>query len=161
MKKPLSESLPYVVECKSTRPFFEIIAAFNCRQAADGYAAECGEANRSFEYRVSVPIPVIGYASEIERRIVARLVTDLLAAGYTLSVNDGGKEDVLQFATDAEPVFKALASTDQDILYANMGAKRAFVLLVWGNDQDIISDYSTSLEAVLEPINDWIDEELA
>ena len=46
--------LPYKVECKSTYPFFELIAAFNVEQAAVGYAGECALANAdtAYEYRV-------------------------------------------------------------------------------------------------------------
>lgn len=45
-------ALPYVVECKSTYPFFETIAAFNVECAAHRYAAECSATNPQFEYRV-------------------------------------------------------------------------------------------------------------
>jgi hypothetical protein len=44
--------LPYVVECKSTYPFFETIAAFNVDIAAMSYALDCKLANPSLEYRV-------------------------------------------------------------------------------------------------------------
>lgn len=40
------KSLTHVVECKYPgKPFFEIIAAFNCVAAADAYRCECEEAN--------------------------------------------------------------------------------------------------------------------
>lgn len=47
-------SLPYKVECKSSYPFFELIAAFNVEPAATGYAGECALANADtlYEYRV-------------------------------------------------------------------------------------------------------------
>lgn len=45
--------LPYKVECKSSYPFFETIAAFDVEQAAKGYASECSLVNNSFTYRVS------------------------------------------------------------------------------------------------------------
>jgi hypothetical protein len=36
----------------------------------------------------------------------------------------------------------------------------AWVRFVYGNDgYDVISDYTTSLEAVLAPINDWCSEQ--
>lgn len=45
--------LPYTVECKSTYPFFEAIAAFNVGPIAIAYAKECREGKpSSFEYRV-------------------------------------------------------------------------------------------------------------
>lgn len=44
--------LPYKVECKSSYPFFELIAAFDCEQPALHYAANCQKTNPINEYRV-------------------------------------------------------------------------------------------------------------
>lgn len=44
--------LPYKVECKSTYPFFETIAAFDCENPALNYASDCRSTNPTFEYRV-------------------------------------------------------------------------------------------------------------
>jgi hypothetical protein len=44
--------LPYSVECKSTYPFFERIAAFDVGRVALAYAEECASTNPQFEYRV-------------------------------------------------------------------------------------------------------------
>jgi hypothetical protein len=48
----MTAKLPYRVECKSTHPFYEVIAAFNCAAAARFYAADCEAANPRFAYRV-------------------------------------------------------------------------------------------------------------
>lgn len=48
-------ALPYKVECKSDRPYFELIAAFDCEPPAIAYAKECADTSpRSFNrtYRV-------------------------------------------------------------------------------------------------------------
>jgi hypothetical protein len=42
--------LPYKVECKSSYPFYELIAAFDCEQAA--YADDCYNANPKYSYHV-------------------------------------------------------------------------------------------------------------
>lgn len=44
--------LPYKVECKSSYPFFELIAAFDCEQAAKAYSEECARLNVRYQYRV-------------------------------------------------------------------------------------------------------------
>ena len=49
----MRDQLPYKVECKSSYPFFETIAAFNYDDVAFGYADSCAEVNPSFEYRVT------------------------------------------------------------------------------------------------------------
>lgn len=48
----MSTKLPYIVECRFGRPFFEVIAAFNCESAAKGYATDCQVANEALDYRV-------------------------------------------------------------------------------------------------------------
>lgn len=97
------------------------------------------------------PIPPISNVSEIEKRIVYRVVTDLLAAGYVITVNDG-EEDVLVGQTKPDLIWQALGSTDADTLkvsHPTATPKRSFVYLVWGNDADVISDYGVSLEGPL------------
>lgn len=44
-------NLPYVVECKSTYVFFEVIAAFDCDRAAKVYADVCADTNKTNTYR--------------------------------------------------------------------------------------------------------------
>lgn len=48
------DQLPFLVECKSTYPFWETIAAFNSEVVARRYAEDCQQANRSYEYRVQM-----------------------------------------------------------------------------------------------------------
>lgn len=94
-------------------------------------------------------------ASEIERRIVGKLVTDLLAAGFAISVNDG-EETTLEDSTDLAAICAAMGSTDSDNLYVSKPGLTPgrWILLVWGNDVDVISDYSMSLEPFIAPAND-------
>jgi hypothetical protein len=44
--------LPYKVECQSSYPFYEVIAAFDCESAAVNYARECAADNPTYNYRV-------------------------------------------------------------------------------------------------------------
>jgi hypothetical protein len=46
-------TLPHIVECKSSYPFFEPIAAFDCLEAARAYKENCEKTNRRFAYRVN------------------------------------------------------------------------------------------------------------
>lgn len=48
----MARTLPYKIECKSSYPFFELIAAFDCEPVALGYASQCQTANPGFTYRV-------------------------------------------------------------------------------------------------------------
>ena len=88
----------------------------------------------------------------IERRIVTALIDHALAEGYELSVDDG--EEQHPWTTDRAVVIDNIMETDEDRLYLRKDGHTAWVLLVYGNDGwDVICDYNTSLEALLEPIN--------
>jgi len=110
------------------------------------------------------PLPPIPHASEIEKRIVYRVVTDLLAAGYVITVYDG-QDEVLVGITDEKLIWPALSSTDADTLRVSKRGSHpatprgtSFVYLVWGNDCDVISDYGVSLEHVLLDANRLAEE---
>lgn len=99
----------------------------------------------------------------VERRIVERVVKDLLKAGYQISVDDGGCV-TLKRSRDRGAILAALATTDEDTLYVHKPdaapGERAnsFVLLIYGNGEDIISDYGVSLEEVLSGANALADK---
>lgn len=49
----MATTLPFKVECKAApRPYYEVIAAFDCQRAAEAYAGECAFTNRDKNYRV-------------------------------------------------------------------------------------------------------------
>lgn len=100
--------------------------------------------------RMFVAAPIVN-ASVTETIIVGKLVKDLLAAGFQVSIDDGGglDESPLQRSTDAATIYAALASTDSDRLYLYRKDARNFtgwVYLVWGNDVDVVSDYTSNIQ---------------
>lgn len=106
-------------------------------------------------------LPAIPHASTNEKLIVGKLVTDLLAAGFTLSVDDG-EEVTVERSTDPAAIFPALSSTDADRLLihrANTSDKGriSWVYLVWGNDHDIVSDWvmHNDIDPIIERVNDY------
>lgn len=96
-----------------------------------------------------------------ETEIATMTVDALLAAGYRLNVNNGGHEDELPLSTaDRQVVLDAMFQTDCEHLKAFKmpnGVERrctGWVFFVYGNGgYDVISDYTTNLEAVLAPVN--------
>jgi hypothetical protein len=106
--------------------------------------------------------PEIRRRQEIEKRIVTKVVDDLLAAGYALNVDDGG-EDPFVFdhpLTSREQILGALINTDEDYLYAFKGKDQVgWVRFVYGNDGwDVICDYIVNLEAALKGAHDLVEE---
>ena len=90
----------------------------------------------------------------IERKIVLRLIDDLLAAGCELSVFDG--EELYPSTTDRAAVIDAVMNTDADTLMVRRARDglKGWVELVYGNDGwDVISDYTVSLEPLLAGVN--------
>ena len=88
----------------------------------------------------------------VERQIVTALIDHALAEGYELSVDDG--EEQHPWTTDRAAVIDNIMEADEDRLYLRRDGHAAWVFLVYGNEGwTVICDYSTSLEALLEPIN--------
>lgn len=84
----------------------------------------------------------IAHASKSENKIVKRLLAAILKAKCTVTVYDG--EDCVITKSRAKGVIiAALGSTDHDVLHIyHPDGKLGFILLIWGNGEDVISDYS-------------------
>lgn len=88
----------------------------------------------------------------VERAIVSRIVDDLLARGYALSVDygDGDPDYEVARSRDRSAVLGALFACDEERLFVHReGQERPFawIFLVYGNDGwDVVSDYTTNLE---------------
>jgi hypothetical protein len=81
-----------------------------------------------------------------ELKIVRTLVRTLLAAGFRITVFDGGEATVKKSRSE-RVIMPALRTTDEDRLVAWRDDCAGWVSLVYGNcPWEVISDYSTSLE---------------
>lgn len=102
---------------------------------------------------------------EIEKRIAKKLVADLLAAGFVLSVsieaiNSIDPEDhEIWRSKDEAAIVQAMFAGDEDwikVYYADNNPEdedlpMGWVRLVYGNDGwDVISDYTTNLEKYMQ-----------
>jgi hypothetical protein len=84
----------------------------------------------------------------VEKRIARKVVDVLLAAGFALSLNNGGDEYEIKNSTDASAIKAAMFATDEERLYA-MQCDRCvgWVYFVYGNDGwDVICDHTVNLE---------------
>lgn len=96
---------------------------------------------------------------KIEEQIAKRVIKDALAAGFKLSVFDSD-EITLEKSSDADEIFKAMFTSDDDRLYFyKEGVDDGYFGWVWfiyGNSGwDVISDYTTNLEHVVGPVIEW------
>lgn len=142
-----SQSLPFIVRCKSLQPFFETIAAFNCRPAADGYAGECRTANPTFEYQVAVNAASKLPREEIEKEAARLVIEGALQQGCTVSVWNGGEDAEISKSGDLDAIVKELMASDSDeLVFHREGKKVGWVHLVYGNSgHDVISDYTCNV----------------
>ena len=93
----------------------------------------------------------------IERRICKRLVDVLLDEGYGVGVNDG-EETTVKNSLDAKEIMSAIQTTDEDyILVYKAGKRIGWVRMIWSNGTEVLTDYTTNLEDVLKPVNDYIN----
>lgn len=93
-----------------------------------------------------------------EATIAQRCIKDLLAAGYSLAVNDG--EETSPTSTNAKRVFSLLGTVDMEHLVVyNDNKKIGWVFFVYGNEPGVlISDYTVNLEPALAGVNRLADE---
>lgn len=89
--------------------------------------------------------------NKVEDEIIRLLVTQLLNAGYVISVDDGEEITVVR-SDDIGLITESMKTTDEDYLYCHTetGLYRGFVRLVYGNcEWEVICDYSDTLEGVI------------
>jgi hypothetical protein len=94
----------------------------------------------------------------IEQRIVRHTAKALIAAGYTIDVNDG-EETTLKGSTSLKAITEACFSTDEDRFYTYKEGKKSFVQFIYGNGgHDVISDYGMSLEPVMAGVMKYTEQ---
>jgi hypothetical protein len=95
---------------------------------------------------------------EVERKIATAAIDAILAAGFAISIDNGGDEYELAHSTDKDTILKSMFLADEDRLFVEpletkKGTRRGnspwfgWLYLVYGNDGwDVISDYTVNLE---------------
>jgi hypothetical protein len=102
-------------------------------------------------------------SQQMENAIINKTLDVLLAAGYSLEVNDG-EETTTPITTDKAMLLEAMYTTDEDYLYCSKSingdfVRSGYVWFVYGNDgHEVIADYTVSLEDVLAPVNAYSAE---
>jgi hypothetical protein len=99
----------------------------------------------------------------VEQEIVTRTVDALLAAGYALQTDVQDDPRPAQPTGDRAVILSEMMAVDDEFLgayswVAGHGVAKGWVRFVYGNSGwDVVSDYTTNLEAVLAPINEYAD----
>lgn len=96
----------------------------------------------------------------LEKRIASKIVHAALAHDWSVSTNDGESWNINKSRKFPE-IMASLFTTDEDGLYFfdDQGRRTGWVILIYGNEgYDVVSDYSTRIEAMMAPINDYADK---
>jgi len=94
----------------------------------------------------------------IERKIVGRIITDALKAGFCVTVSYGEGDYPVRHSTNRADILKAMWACDEESLIfhtADGRERRGWVQLIYGNGNngcDVVCDYATSLEPIMEPV---------
>ena len=82
-----------------------------------------------------------------ERRIVRKLVRKALGLGYVISVFDG-EEWCLRSSTSEADIMSSIQSTESEelVFRTRDGYIVGAIVLVYGNGEDVITDYSDNME---------------
>lgn len=108
--------------------------------------------------------------SYIQKRIIAVLVDSLLGAGFLIDVNDndGDRETHAAHSGDRDAILAAIFDPELDCVDYVLDLSHSdrnhpergnahWVRLIDGNGTAVISDYTTNLESLVAPANDFAD----
>ena len=91
---------------------------------------------------------LIEYASREEAAAARKLITIILAKGYSVSVSDG-EEWTVKRSSNLKTILSSLCTTGEDTLRLHEadGCGIGVMLLVWGNSApELVADYSDNPE---------------
>ncbi|OYW73583.1 MAG: hypothetical protein B7Z37_20955 [Verrucomicrobia bacterium 12-59-8] len=96
----------------------------------------------------------------IEKQIARLFLRTALAAGYAVSLDNGGEDFEFENSTNLKYIIGKMFATDEERLYLSKNGKRVgWVLLVYGNDgYDVICDYTTNLEHLMPEVEKLSDK---
>lgn len=92
---------------------------------------------------------------EMEKIIGSTLVDELIAAGYEVTINNGGETNELPYTVDAAAVKAAMRATDEEHIHVRTrDAYIGWIFLVYGNTgYDTVCDYTINLTAIVDKLD--------
>lgn len=102
----------------------------------------------------------------IERQIARKFLRIALAAGYAISLDNGGDDCEFKDSKDFKFIVGEMFATDEERLYLSKDGKSCgWVFFVYGNDgYDVICDYTMNLEPLMpevEKLSGRLEEQYA
>jgi hypothetical protein len=75
---------------------------------------------------------------QLEMQIVRQAIEALIAAGYSIDVDDGDRI-VLCCCREIEVIMSVLGGADEDYLLATRGDRHVWIRLTWGNGANALA----------------------
>ncbi len=106
------------------------------------------------------------YANRWDVAVVSALLTDALAQGWTVSVDNGGYYDegdsvVIVDSADAQAISAEMMSTDTDLLtFRKSGHFVGTMLLVWGNSGECYADSTIDNGGPFDQFTDRVERSI-
>ncbi len=103
------------------------------------------------------------FRQAMEKVICRKILTEGVAAGYCFTIDDGDTEEgheIYNHSIDVDGMMKELFNLDDAHIWVHDGEKQlGWIRIIFGNSGwDCISDYRTSLDDFLKPINDMAEK---
>lgn len=96
---------------------------------------------------------------EIETAIIRALCQGLIDEGYTLSVHDR-QDEVVSDSQDVDALLNAMFSVDEEFIIVRQAGKyTGNLMLVHGNGQDVLADWSARLDDVVSAVLDQLERD--
>jgi len=120
------------------------------------------ESPRCYNHKDRAEIPRLCQTCQriaVEQEIVTKVVDAMLQAGYPLQTDiQNDPRPAVPTSDRAEILAEMMAVDDEFLGVYQEGDRIGWVRFVYGNDGwDVVSDYSTNLESILRPINEYAD----
>jgi hypothetical protein len=91
----------------------------------------------------------------IEKRIARKFIQVALAAGYAISLDNGGHDFEFEHSSDFKVITGAMHAMDEERLHLSKDGKHiGWVFFVYGNDGwDVICNYTVNLEHLMPEVS--------
>lgn len=108
-------------------------------------------------------VPIVkDWRLRVNYEVRARLVDDLLAAGYEISLSDQGVEDYVSRKGGREKLLSMLDDVDEIDMYVYQVGKREHIawiyIINWNSGADVIGDCTENMSKITNRVCKWAEK---
>lgn len=108
-------------------------------------------------------VPIVkDWRLRVNYEVRARLVDDLLAAGYEISLSDRGVEDYVSRKCGREKLLSMLDDVDEVDMYIHQVGKREHIAWIyitnWNSGAEVIGDCTENMSKITNRVRKWAEK---